>query len=682
MLILLLVAPLTVAQIVSRAPALAGTSPSSPAWSADSAMLAFLWNDEAKPERDVWVVDRELRRLTRQGVSELAWSGDSIIYIAGGDLYRIGANGGAVQRLTNSGGEKSGLGVSPDGRTISYLSGGDLWLFAGGAEQQATRVGRPPIAQVPLGRYALRDAEIGGAAWGENNRYAWSPDGRTLAVHYVDRTKVRKFPIPWYLTDDAILNWLRRGAPGDVNERRTVGLLDVATQELRLLDLPNQTGMRIVGFGWSRGGELMIDRETDDSVDRSIVLTDAHASPPREIWRDHGEGRIYNDVASTWSEDGKSVLITGDLDDRYRLYAIPTAGAKSSPPPLTPGPSDVDGAAIAAGGFVFYVSSAPRPEERHVWRIEGGGPPRQMTSRHGMHQPFPSPDGKTLALLSTDDVTPPELYIGDRRITHSPPPEFAKQSWVRPRYVQFPGSTAGVDLHARILEPPGRGRHPVIFGPVYINRVRNNWNRRWALLEQLLVQRGYVVVQLDSRGSTGYGRAFREKFLFGWGEGDLDDYEDAVRYVRKLPSVDPARIGIVGSSYGGLITVFALLKKPGLFAAGVAGAPAVDPRYFGSDDVAVTRTPQSHPEVFERQRAVRFAKNLRDHLMIIHGMADDVVPFQTSVQLAQQLIREGKDFDLVVAPAATHRWDAQPEDAAYLYGKLIGWFDRYLRGSP
>src|SRR5207248_3382073 len=142
-----------------------------------------------------------------------------------------------------------------------------------------------------------------------------------------------------------------------------------------------------------------------------------------------------------------------------------------------------------------------------------------------------SPDGKTLALLSTDDVTPAELYVLDvetgreQRITHSPPPEFAQHGWARGRYVQFPSSTAGVGLHARLFVPSTPGKHPVIFGPAYTNRVRNRWDPRWGLLEQLLVQRGYIVVALDSRGSTGYGRAFREKFLFGWGNGDLDDYE-------------------------------------------------------------------------------------------------------------------------------------------------------------
>ena len=673
MLIALLLAPLTIPQIVAKAPALAGTSPSSPAWSADGSTLAFLWNDQAMPSRDVWLVNRDgsgLRRLTRDGgVSELRWVGGEVAYIAGGFVSRAGA------RLTAKDGAE-GLDVSPDGKTISFLRDGDLWLLANGVERRLTQVGKPPIAQVALGRYNRRDAEIGGAAWGENNRYAWSPDGRTLAVHFVDRTQVRKFPIPWYLTDDAILNFLRRGAPGDVNERRTIGLCDAATGELKLLDLPDQTGMRIVDFGWSRDGALMIDRETDDSVDRSIVLTDARGAPPREIWRDHGEQRIYNEVAATWAEDGRSILMTGDLDDRYRLYSLPLDGKK--PVLLTPGPSDVEGAAVAAGGIVYYVSSAPRPEERQVWRLAENGP-LQVTRRPGMHQPFPSPDGKALALLSTDDATPAELYLGDQRITHSPPAGFAQQPWVRARYVQVPSSTAGVDLHARILEPRAPGRHPAIFGPVYLNRVRNHWDARWALLEQLLVQRGYVVVQLDSRGSTGYGRAFREKFLFGWGNGDLDDYQDAVDFVRKLPSVDGRRVGIMGSSYGGLLTVFALLRKPGLFAAGVAGAPAVDPRYFGSDDVAVARTPQSHPEVFEQQRAYKLAGNLRDHLMIIHGMADDVVPFQTSVQLAEAFIREGKDFELVVAPAATHRWDTQPDDAQYLFGKLVDWFDRYLR---
>ena len=691
---------LTVPRIVSTEPSLAGTAPASPAWSPDGKLLAFSWNDRGLPARDIWLVDRDgtvPRRLTHaEGVSEFIWmrDGGEIVYASGGDLYRIAANGGSPKalRLTTSGGEKKGLGLSPDGRSIAYLSQGDLWLFASGKEEQLTRVGKEPIGAIPLGSYYRPDVEIGGAAWRESTNYAFSPDGRTVAVQYVDRTKMRQFPIPWYLTPDAILNQLRRAAPGDVNELRTVGLLDLETRSLNLLPLPDPTRWHMIAFGWSPRGELMIDRETDDSVDRSIVLTDAKGSAPREIWHDHGAQRIYNDVASTWGADGRSIVITGDIDDRYRLYSIPLTQTPAALPPaaLTPGPSDVEGQAIPAGSFIYYVSSAPRPAERQVWRIPaGGGAPVQVTSRPGTHAPFPSPDGRTLAILFSDDVTPTELYLldakGERQITRSPPEEFARYPWINGHYAQFKGTTAGVDLHARILEPPNLDphlRYPVIFGPTYTNRVRNHWDARWSLLEQLLVQHGYILVQLDSRGSTGYGRAFREKFLFGWGNGDLDDYADAVGYMKTLPSVDPARIGIFGSSYGGLVAVFALLKKPGLFAAGVAGAPATDPHYFGSDDVAVARTPQAYPDPFKNDRAVLYAKNLRDHLMIIHGMADDVVPFQTSVQLAEELIKQGKDFDFVVAPSATHRWATRPDYAVYLLNKMIGHFDRYLGAGP
>jgi len=690
--------PLTVEQVVSRAPALFGTPPSAPAWSPDSKLLAFLWNDTAMPAREVWLVDRDgslPRRLTHltdggaPAVSELVWAdASSLLVLAGGEVYRIRLSGGAPEPLTRGRAERSGLTVSPDGRTAAYLQEGDLWLLplAGGAPVQATHVAVPPIGRVEQGTYFHFDVEIGSPVWGRTTAYAWSPDGRRIAVHHVDRRQVRRFPIPHYLTADAILNEVRRGAPGDVNERRTVGLLDVSTRALRLLDLPEPERWQILGFEWSSRGSLLIDRATDDDVDRTVTVADADAGALREVWRDHGASRIYTQVAAVWHPDGRRILLTGDLDDRYRLYLLNPG--ERSPRMLTPGPYDVEGAALSRPGWpaVYYVSSEPRPEERNVWRIPADGGERlRVSPLPGANSPFPAPDGRTVAFLHSDDGMPTELFLGDRRITHSPPPEFARTTWAHVRYVIFPGSTAGIDLHARILEPPvpepGR-RYPVIFGPVYIDTVRNRWDGRFSGLMQLLVQRGYILVQVDSRGSTGYGRAFREKFLFQWGSSDLDDYQDAAAFMRSLPYVDPARMGIFGTSYGGLITLFALFKKPGLFAAGVAAAPASDPRYFGSDDVAVARTPASHPEVFEAGRAALYARNLRDPLLIIHGMADDVVPFQTSVMLAEELVRQHKDFDFAFTAGATHRWAARPDDALYFYRKLIAHFDRWLGPAP
>ncbi|MFT6082582.1 MAG: dipeptidyl-peptidase-4 [Planctomycetota bacterium] len=153
--------------------------------------------------------------------------------------------------------------------------------------------------------------------------------------------------------------------------------------------------------------------------------------------------------------------------------------------------------------------------------------------------------------------------------------------------------------------------------------------------------------------------------------------ESAVTHLETLPYVDPDRIGIWGSSYGGTLTVFALLKKPGLFDAGVACAAAVDPHFFGGDDVAIVRRPDTHPDAFLRG-AVQYAANLEDPLLLIHGMQDQVVPFKTVVVLAEELMRKGKDFDFAFAPAGTHGWTSPPHYARYLLGKLISHFERHL----
>ena len=696
---------LSVERITTAAASLTGIAPSSPTWSPTSHAVAFLWSEAGQSGRTLWLVDRAgsvpRRVLPAQNsatVSDVLWSpdGTTLLFVQRGMIWRVTAQGGEPTALNNTPGELSDLEMSPDGTQLSFLRDGDLWLLPvrGGEFTRVTAVARAPIGTVALGTYFRRDVEIGGGTWsGPSPAYAWSPDSRTIAVHHVDRRDVKPFAMPYYLNDTSLLNSVRRGAPGATNEVRMVGLVDVATRALRFVPLADSSSTRIVGFAWSSTGSLLIDRESDDAIDRRLVVLTPSAPTPRQVWRDTRDTRVYNDIASTWSADGKSILLTGDLDDRYRLYRI-TLG-DTVPVPLTSGPHDVTGVAIPrmATRSIDYVSSAPRPSERHVYRIGmTGGVPTQLTTRAGTHAPFVSPDGRTIALLSSSDIEPPELYLLDtrvgateRRITRSTPAAFADVPWVTPTYVTFPGRTRDVPLHARILFPPNLDstkRYPVLFGPVYSNTVRNRWGGSNGMLQQhLAIDKGYIVVQVDVRGSTGYGRAFREKFLMDWGGGDLDDLESAVAYMQSLAFVDKARFGIWGSSYGGTLTVYALLKKPGLFQAGVAAAAATDPFLFGSDDVAIVRRPQTHPLAFTRG-AKQYAGNLRDHLLIIHGMQDDVVPFSSAVALAEEFMRLGRDFDFAFAPAATHGWTQRPYYATFLLNKLVAHFDRFVGGGP
>jgi dipeptidyl-peptidase 4 len=723
---------LTVERVASL-PSLIGTAPAAITWAPDSSRLAFLWNDSGWPYRDVWTVAADgtgLRRVTdfqrldpapappagnttaavaaraaaraRAGASELAWlSDDTLIVVHRGHLFRVAVNGGVPERLPVGEGV-SDVALSPDGARVTFLRDGDLWWWTRGAAapERLTSLGVAGIGKVPLGTYNKLDREVGTGVWGADwLPYAWSPDGQTIAFHASDRRHLRAVPFPSYLGPETVESSLRRGYPGDENERRTVSLLRVATRAIEPVPLEAPGRRGVSDFQFAPSGRLLIDQVSDTGAERWLYIVEPGTAVPKMVWHDRRDSRIYPAYVARWHADGKRIVVVADLGERDQLFVVDPDAAKPAPTALTPDTWDVAGErgaatliAHAGTGALYFTGTGKSPHERHVYRLApGDSAPVALTSRAGVHLPLLSPNGRTLASLWSDDVTPPELLIGEARpgatltrVTTSPPPEFAAQPWVRARYETFTNRVDGFVVHARIQEPATLDkakRYPVIFGPVYSNTVRNRWGGMTGTLQQYLVQQGYIVVQVDVRGSVGYGRAFREAFLMDYGGKDLDDLQAVVDGLKALPHVDGTRMGIFGTSYGGLLSAYALLKRPGMFAAGVAGAPATDPYAFGPDDVAITRSPDTHPDAFVRGSAQELGADLRDHLLIIHGMMDDVVPFRTTLALAERLMLLGKDFDLATAPAATHAWSSREHYAVYFYRKLVQHFERYL-GSP
>lgn len=677
-------------------PAITGTAPTGAAWAPDGSRLAFLWNDRGTAGRQIWLTDREgsaLRRLTpvAEAVTEFVWlpGSEALAFISGEELRVVPADGGRTRTLAASPVGMSHLGASPDGRHVAYLAAGDLWRVprAGGDTERLTDVGQAGISPIDVGQYSRPEVEIGTGIWG-GPTWAWSPDGRYIAVHHVDRRHMRKVPFPWYLGEETLPNYVRRGYPGDANEARTVGVLEIGTGRLELLELPEPTANQVVGFSWSPEGRLLVDRASDTNVDRWIDIVDPATGARREVWHDRRETRVYTAFSSAWHPDGEQILFASDLEDRYGIYRL-DPDTKHHERLTRPG-SDL------LGGFevlpetqqVIYTVNDPSPYELQAFRVAAdGGSPQRLTFLAGHNEPVPSPDGSVVAFIHSSDTSPPELYVAAagsrnaRRVTTSPPGDFRQRQWAKARYVTFPSRIDEFVLHARILAPPEleRGRrYPVLFGPVYSNTVRNRWSGIYSAIQQLLVDHGYIVVQVDVRGSTGYGRAFREAFLADFAGDDIEDLASAVQYLETLPYVDTERMGIWGSSYGGTLTVYSLLLKPGLFRAGVAGAAAVDPDFFGPDDIAIVRLPDTDPGIFEH-KALKYAGNLEDHLLLIHGLEDQVVPFKTTAVLAEELMRHGKDFEFAFAPGATHGWARQePHHARYLLGRMLQHFDRYL----
>ncbi len=679
-------------------PKLTGTSPSPPAWAPDSEHFAFSWSEPGNPGRGLWVSTsdgKELRLISKTAsasVRDIAWTDENtIISLRGRHLWQTSLSQGEDLQLMPIEAGAHNLSISPGGNQAAYIRNGDLWLadFSSKQNRQLTEIGITSLSSLRKGRYSRAEREIGPGIW-SGPTYKWSPDGKTIAFHSVDRREMRKVPFPDYLAAETSPNEVRRSYPGDPNEIRRVGLLYVESGKITYLDLPAPHANQVIDFNWSPEDTLLVDIASDTAVERKLFVVAPGENQLREIWRGVRESRMYTSFGSAWHPDGKLVVFLSDMGDRYGLYTIDPSAPDSRPELLTDPSYDVLSAPDITGDALFYAGNGVNPYEQHVYRLNmSGGDPEQVTRLSGQNVGYPSPDGRHLVFRHSNDTSPPELYAvssqgGDAtRVTHSPLPAFTKRSWATAEYVSFPSLVDDYTLHARILKPgnmqPGK-KYPVLFGPVYSNTARNRWAGNYSLIQQLLVKKGYIIVQVDSRGSNGYGRAFREEFLLGFADQDIEDYASAVAYMESLDYVDPDRIGIWGSSYGGTLSVYSLLKKPGLFQVGVAAAAAVDPVFFGTDDVAIVRTPQTEPEVFER-KAIKYAANLEDKLLFIHGMQDHVVPFKTTAALAEELIKQGKDFDFAFAPGATHGWSRERHYDRYLFGKLIEYFDRHLKPS-
>lgn len=711
-------------------PNLVGTAPSSPVWSPDGRRVAFLWNDHGMPFRDLWVASvdggdpvrlthlapdpadvlgtgdnlslealtaRAARREDR-GISEAVWApaGDRILFSLRGAIHEVDVFGGAPDPLFRA---AARLRFSPDGRHLAFLRGGDLWIRdrEDGRELQLTDLGAPGIGRVPIGAYVRPDAYVAS--------YTWSPDGGALAFEYVDQREVRRVPFPSYLHDEPLLHEVRRPYPGDTDLIREVGVVtltpgdETSAGDPRFLAFPAPAPNRRVvqELAWSPDGqELLVMLGADVAEDRWIYVASRQGPAVRQIWHDQRPRRIYPIFRALWSGDGERVLFIGDHEDWYRLYSLPAHGG--SPTRLT-GDYDIAGSRGAAwlerrGDALFFTAAAPTPYERHVFRMtDAGGAPEQLTRSAGVHEPALSPDGRWLALITSGDTVPGELSLLDagsgaeRRITRSPLPAFHDYPWITPRYVTFPSRIDDFTLHARILEPadmePDR-RYPVILGSIYSNTVQRSWNpdRPTSILQQQMAMSGdYITVLVDVRGSVGYGVAFREAFQGDWGGHDLEDLHSAVEYLSSLPWVDPDRIGIWGNSYGGLLVLSALFRKPGLFAAGVAGAPAVDVAHFTGFDQHLTRHPDTHPHIFERT-LLALGEELADPLLILHGVHDDIVPLKTTLMMTEKLALLGRPFELEIVHNSAHWWAGSEHYARHTFRRMTDFFHRHIPPGP
>ncbi|HEX7369016.1 MAG TPA: prolyl oligopeptidase family serine peptidase, partial [Rhodanobacteraceae bacterium] len=451
---------------------------------------------------------------------------------------------------------------------------------------------------------------------------------------------------------------------------------------------------------WSpNGNQLAVELVANDHKDRWIETVD---------FADHQfvtQNRLTDPAWINWSfnalgwlPNNHTLWFESEASGWAQLFVKPLDG---KPRALTGTQYEVSTPVLSPDGKWFYVrSNKQAPYDYDVYRVPvAGGAMQQVTHYEGVDDFQLSPDGSKLAVLHSSAYVPPQLAVANadgsdvHELTDTRTPQYKAYSklFTQPKFVKVPSSHGNFGIWSKYYQPAGydtsRAHPAVIFihGAGYLQDVsmQETYYIHEQMFHNLLVQQGYVVLDMDYRGSAGYGRDWRTAIYRHMGHPELEDLLDGKAWLVKHHGVDPKRVGIYGGSYGGFMTEMALLRAPGEFAAGAAlRAPADWVTYNHEYTSNILNDPQLDPEAYKTSSPIEYAQNLQDPLLIEHGLIDDNVLASDSIRLYQRFVELRKsNFWISLYPLERH--DFKHADDWYdEYRRIDELFDTYVKQRP
>lgn len=464
------------------------------------------------------------------------------------------------------------------------------------------------------------------------------------------------------------------------------GLMDVASGEIRWLEL-NQGERRFFpsSITWSPNGQhCVLVARSEDRKDHWLYLVDWTKAKLVVLEQVHDDAWV-GPLGLTnlfWSRDGQRLYYISEKDGFAHLYYVTPDGKEKKQ--LTSGQFEVRSAQMSANGnFIYLISSEVHPGETHLYKMPAnGGPKTKITSLEGLNEVHLSPDENWLAIIHSETNRPPELYLQlnqpgakAQQITVSPSESFRSFNWAKPEIITFKARD-GFNVYARLYMPklwhPMRPAIIFIHGAGYLQNAHKGWSTyfREYMFHNFLMEQGYLIFDVDYRGSAGYGRDCRTAIYRHMGGKDLDDIVDAAKFLVSKYGVNPQKIGVYGGSYGGFLTLMAMFKEPDVFRAGAALRPVTDwAHYHPGYTVDILNLPHKDPEAYRQSSPIYFAEGLKGALLICHGMIDTNVHFQDTVRLVQRLIELRKEnWEVAIYPVEDHS-----------FRNASSWSDEYKR---
>jgi dipeptidyl-peptidase-4 len=673
----------------------------------DSAALVA---DEGKLSAEEEARRERARTSALAGVVDYEFSPDSryLLIPLAGDLFlydlRAGSDTSPVRRLTQTAEAETDPRFSPRGRYVSFVRGQNLHVLelSSGKEISITRAGGGLVSFGVAEFIAQEEMDRSTGYW-------WSPDERHIAYTRVDETPVDELERFEIFAETVKVIRQRYPAAGRPNAR-----IDLFVQELgsaRERELPAAASgegylARVQWFPDSRA--LAVQRQSRDQRYLELLRIEIADGSSRRLLEERSDTWVDLHDELTFLPKRKAFIWSSARSGHDHLYLHDYDGRLLRP--LTAGEWMVTGSgrerAIEAvdevRGLVYFTANRDTPLERHLYAAPLDGPSdparieagiRKLSSGAGWHANTMSADAKLwLDTFSTPD-DPPSLSLrrADGRLLEvlvansldASHPYAPYRDAHQPTEFGTLQAADGQTLHYQLTKPaglqPGK-RYPVIvevYGGPGAQQVRRAWG---GLFRQFLAHQGYVVFTIDNRGSGFRGRRFEGALHRRMGSIEIEDQVRGVDFLRTLPYVDGTRIGVFGWSYGGYMALMCMVRAPGHFTAGVAGAPVTDWRLYDTHYTErYMETPQSNPEGYRDGMVMTHAANLAGPLLVIHGMADDNVLFTHSTALFKNLQDLRKPFEVMPYPGSKHALLRFAGTGPHAYDTITRFFARSLR---
>ncbi|HIY48080.1 MAG TPA: S9 family peptidase [Candidatus Alistipes faecigallinarum] len=600
--------------------------------------------------------------------------------------YQLVADGRVQPVLTEAEAPRD-ASFSPDGSRIVYSDRNDLYVY----DIQSRKTRR-------LTDDGAWNSVINGTTdwvyeeeFGTTRAYAFSPDGTQLAFLRFDESEVPLMEMMRF--DGKLYNTaysFKYPKAGEKNSVVELWVADLASGAKRRIDTGGETDQYIPRIGYTPDGRLWYYRLNRRQNTFEVVLCEPHGAQ-RVIYEERSQQYVERvDDATITFVDKDRFLVRQESHTGYMhlyLYSIRRGFLAQ----VTKGPWEVTAVVGTDGKRVWYLSTETSPLRRNLYSVRlDGKEKRRLTTGEGYYTVAPSRGMKYCITTFSNATTPNRVEICDgegtpvRTLADSRALREELAATRRPVKEFFTFTTErGDTLNAYIVKPrdfdPSK-RYPVLLtqysGPGS-QQVADRWSLDW---EDALVDKGYIVVSADGRGTGFRGERFKKQTYGRLGALEVEDQLSLARHMAAQPWIDPARIGIYGWSYGGFMATSCALKGLGLFRMAIAVAPVTSWRYYDTIYTEIyNNLPQYNAAGYDENSPIHFARMLDDgktRLLLIHGTADDNVHFQNTIEMARALNRAGKQYDMMIYPDQNH--SMMPDDTHNVRQKMIDYTLEHL----